>query len=488
VKQAFATKVVLAVTGAALLVPLVVTNVSATTIRNVLTYGYNNARTGHDTVDPAITHLSSTPRWHSYLGAAVYGEPLVFGGNVIVATENNTVAAIAPSTGAVRWRVHLASPVTTTVIRQAPGIGSYSGNISPLGITGTPVISSSGIAYVSYEGYSGTAIWQHIRHYLAAIQLSNHVVLWRRIIDPPGGNALNGYTIAAEQQRPALLLLNSRVYVNFGGLAGDCGTYHGFVVSVATTGTGTESVYKVPSATEGAIWSVGGASVAANGHLLVATGNGASTTTFDGGDAAVELKQSLAVAGVFAPLDWATLTANDWDLGSGGVLPIPGTSLAFVAGKATTAPTQGFLLKVGAFGSGPATAPFTGQTCPNGDGGVWGAESTDTVTVGTSSVIYIYVPCRDGTEALKVTLGTSPSFSMVWTAPSGDPMGPPIVAGKLVWAINYYGNALVAMSPTTGHVSFTRSIDPVNHFATPLVVSGYVFVPTRTGVEAFTAT
>ena len=51
----------------------------------------------------------------------------------------------------------------------------------------------------------------------------------------------------AEQQRSALLVTNGRVITTFGGLAGDCGNYVGYVTSAptaaaledATDGTGS---------------------------------------------------------------------------------------------------------------------------------------------------------------------------------------------------------------------------------------------------------
>jgi outer membrane protein assembly factor BamB len=292
--------------------------------------------------------------------------------------------------------------------------------------------------------------------------------------------------IPAEQQRPALTVMGSRVYVAFGGLAGDCGTYHGFVVAMATNGVGSALVYKVPSSTEGAIWEVGGPVVASNGDLLVTTGNGASTTSFDGSDAVVEFSPTLQVHGVWAPTDWVARTTNDRDLGSGGVVQIPGTSWLFVAGKALSGPANGYLVHLGSLGHGPSAAPFTAPVCTGGDEGVFGPEAVAPVTVAAHSVPYVFVPCQGGTTALAVATSPSPSFTIAWHASGSTPNGPPVVAGGLVWAIDWSNDHLDALSPTTGATMFDRSLDQVAHFATPLVANGHVYVATRGGVEAFT--
>jgi outer membrane protein assembly factor BamB len=457
---------------------------SSTTPVNMLTWGYGNARTDHDVTDGRVTRLSSGVVWHAHLDQSVYGQPLAFGGNVVVGTENNTLYVLNPRTGARVWSIHLQAPVRTSIIDQATGLGGGCGDIDPLGITGTPVISSTGIAYVAYEGYSGTAIWQHIRHYLAAINLVTHKRWWTRIIDPPGGNTANGYTIAAEQQRPALLLYDNRVYVNFGGLAGDCGLYHGYVLGVPANGVGGELNYKVPTQTEGAIWSVGGAVVATNGDIVVATGNG-GTDTYDGSDSVIELTPTLRLQSEWAPTDWSDLSANDWDLGSGGVIQVPGTTWIFAAGKQTTVPAPGFLVALGHLGHGPANAPFTAATCNSGDGGVFGQEADYQTTVSAKLTTFIYVPCQNGIEAITAVGGLHPTFAMRWAPSTGSPDGSPMVAGGYVWALDYYNGGLYGMSPTTGQVVFQRNTDGLNHFAVPSLALGHILVPTSDGVEAF---
>jgi hypothetical protein len=59
------------------------------------------------------------------------------------------------------------------------------------------------------------------------------------------------------------------------------------------------------------------------------------------------------------------------------------------------------------------------------------------------------------------------------------------VAGGLVWALDWDGAALYGMNPLNGHVVVHRTTDALEHFATPAVGYGMLFVPSAGGVEAF---
>ena len=107
------------------------------------TYGYGNARSDRDTVDPTIAKLSSAPKWDDSLDGAVYGQPLVYNAAVYVGTENDTIYAIKAKTGKVLWRLHVGTAVSTSAIDTAPGLSGGCGDIDPLGITGTPVIDTA---------------------------------------------------------------------------------------------------------------------------------------------------------------------------------------------------------------------------------------------------------------------------------------------------------------------------------------------------------
>jgi outer membrane protein assembly factor BamB len=459
--------------------------VPATSLGDLLTYDYDNTRSGHDPVDPAIKGLSAAPSWDDRtLDGAVYAEPLVYDATVYVATENDSVYAIAASSGKVLWRRHVGTAVSTSVVDSAPTLGSGCGDIDPLGITGTPVIdTATGEIFVAEETeMPGDSGWQGIRHWLVAISLKTHQLLWHRDIDPPHGNDPSYYYIPAEQQRPALTLANGRLYVPMGGLNGDCGQYHGYVVDVPVSGSGPLQSYQVPTQREGAIWETDGAVVSPEGDLYVATGNGSSNTVarFDEGNSLVELSPNLQRIAYWAPSNWVQLNDQDWDLGSAGPINVPGTSLIFVAGKPANSGDYGYLLREGNL-RGIGRGAFTGLACPGG--GDFGADASDVV----GSRIFIYAACGSGTEAFRVT--TSPeSFHRVWAPSEGSPNGSPIVAGGLVWALDWNRGFLYGMNPVDGHVVFFRNTDPLEHFVAPGIGDKVVVVPTSSGVEAFRTT
>ena len=79
----------------------------------------------------------------------------------------------------------------------------------------------------------------------------------------------------AEQERSAVLVEHGRVVVSFGGLAGDCDNYVGYVTSTSVTGRGRTFHYAVPTAREAGMWAPPGPVLGRNGHVYVASGNGA---------------------------------------------------------------------------------------------------------------------------------------------------------------------------------------------------------------------
>ena len=298
---------------------------------------------------------------------------------------------------------------------------------------------------------------------------------------PPGGNNPAGYFIPAEQQRGALTLSDGRIIVGFGGLFGDCGQYHGYLVSLPESGAGALESYRVPSAREGAIWATGGALVSAAGDLYVATGNGSSVSSaeFDEGNSVIELSPSLARIGVWAPADWALLSRHDWDLGSSGPIQVPGSGLLFVAGTPMGTGSVGYLLDATRLG-GVGRGSYRGPVCPQG--GDFGSDASDVLGSGPAARILIFVPCSGGTEALLVDPGAK-RFRPLWSAPG--PNGSPIVAGGVVWALDWSTARLYGLEPASGRTLLERPTGPLEHFAVPAAGDGFLFIPTANGVEAF---
>lgn len=465
------------------------------TLGQLTTYDYNNGRDGLDTADPSFAHLVHA--WTdgtSVISGGIYGQPLVDGSLVIVATEENEVYALNAATGTVAWKFSIGAPALLSVVDQAPTLSSRCGDIDPLGITGTPVIDPSrSEIFVSGEVQTaGTSDWQGVKHVLvgAKFTATSATTLFDHPIDPPGADST--YYIPAEQQRSALTLSGGRVYVEFGGLDGDCGLYQGYVVSEPESGVKSLESFKVPTSREGAIWATDGAATATNGELYVATGNAADGPgqPYDYGDSVIGLSPSLKIDSYWAPSDWAQRSQMDLDLGSGGPILVDNQTLVFEIGKATaTGDGMGYLLNAAKLG-GVGHAAFAREVCPNG-GFVFGANASELETIAGSTNTVIFVPCPSGTVAILVHGGSRPNFSTLWQASSGDPNGPPIIAGGLVWALATGADGgsgppiLSGMNPTTGKVDVTESVMGVEHFATPGAGDGMIFVSTKTGVEAF---
>src|SRR5947199_5441879 len=74
------------------------------------TYRHDAARSG---VDPdSALPVAPIQAWQTAaLDGPVYGQPLLYGSTVYVATENDSVYALDAATGAVTWQKHLAAAV-----------------------------------------------------------------------------------------------------------------------------------------------------------------------------------------------------------------------------------------------------------------------------------------------------------------------------------------------------------------------------------------
>ena len=83
------------------------------------------------------------------------------------------------------------------------------------------------------------------------------------------------------------------MYVPFGGLFGDCGDYHGWVVGASAVDGSPRGAFQVPTRRLGA-WAA--AAFNAAGDLFVATGNGDSTTAFDHSNAVLRLSPTCSSA------------------------------------------------------------------------------------------------------------------------------------------------------------------------------------------------
>jgi hypothetical protein len=360
---------------------------------------------------------------------------LIVLGHVIVATENDTVYSLDLFTGSVVWKAHLGDPVAASSLP--------CGDIGPVtGITGTPVADeASNRLFVS-------AFLRGAHHMLFALSLADGSVLWQRSLDPVGSQP------AVEQQRGALSIGSGFVYVPFGGLLGDCGPFHGYLVGISLDGA-TAVAFQVPSARGAGLWSPQGATVGPDGTVYVVSGNATSGGN-DFSNSVIALTPDLrSVRWHFTPSNWAALNATDTDLGSVGAALLANGVVVSI-GKEGVA----YLLRSG-------SAVGSARVCS----GAWGG------TAWNGSVVY--APCADGLYALAIG---ATSVSVSWR---GRPkLASPIVSAGAVWAIEPSSATLFALDPSSGSVRFSTSLGSAMHFSTPAATDGFVVAPAGAAVVA----
>ncbi len=403
----------------------------------------DNRRSGSAVTAAAFKKFS--PGFTRTLDGAVYGSPILAGGNVIVATENNTVYALDPNTGAVKWQRHLRTPISDSSLL------ACSGNIKPTGITGSPAFDSvTNRVFVVTITDNPTL---GVMHELWGLNPTNGAVALDKRTEVPG-TAPN-----AQQQRAALAVDRGNVYIGFGGLAGDCGNYKGAMLAIKASGAAGGRAYVVPTPREGAIWAPGGPVVEPNGNLLFAVGNGGSTSAYDYSDSVTEVNPGMARTDFFAPKSWASDNAGDLDLGS--MTPAL-TSAGYVLqiGKSGTAYTA----RIGHLG-GLGGQVASGYVCK-----AFG------VSAGGGSTVF--VPCTDGIK--RVDVRSNGTWTVNWTA--ANIPGSPITGPGAVYSLG--GTNLYAINGATGKTISSIAVGSTSRFATPMLVGKKAYVGTMTGIVA----
>jgi hypothetical protein len=380
-------------------------------------YDRTAERSGVSVSSPALVAVRHS--WTASVDGAVYAQPLVVGSEVIVATENDSVYALSASDGAVIWTRHLASPVPA---------GLPCGNINPSGITGTPVADpATGRLWVVTFTAQPT-----YRHTLWELDLATGQTDWQRPIDVSGSDP------RAQQQRGALTLLGSRVYVPFGGLDGDCSDYKGRVVGAPVSGSGPVVSFTTANQRQAGIWAPAGESVR-DGSLYVATGNGMPYNQVDDSDSVLRLSPGLAVQGRFTPANFVALSSGDLDLGSTAPALLP-DGLVFQVGKQGI----GYVLDGSRLG-GTGGELGSSDLCEGGFGG----DAVDGSTVVFS--------CYTSLRAIEVT--PAAGIHILWSVTSYA-AGPPIIAGGVVWDVSRAG-LLSGFRLSDGKSVFSTTTAPV---------------------------
>ena len=341
---------------------------------SVYTYHDDVGRTGADLTETQLTPTDVAAGTFGLqhtlaVDGQVYAQPLYVHGvsiggvthNVVyVATEHDSVYAFDSDTGRQLWVREYTNPAAGLTTPTSDDVGVD--DIYPeVGITGTPVIDpSTGTLYfvtkLKQTAADGTVTFEQFINSVdvatGADKLAGSVMVQANLSGSGAGyTGTDSETVPfdalTENQRPALLLSHGDVYVGYSS-HGDNDPYHGWLFAFNATTLATDAVVDLsPDGLRAPIWMGGaGPSADAAGDLFVSTGNGtydAPLGGFDYGDSVLRIDkvngytaegaQGLKVEDYFTPDNQAQLNLNDKDLGSGGVLLVPGTREAITGGK-----------------------------------------------------------------------------------------------------------------------------------------------------------
>ena len=333
---------------------------------SVWTHHNDNARSGANLSETVLNTTTVDPnrfgKLFSYpVDDDIYTQPLVVAGvsiagkgthNVVyVATQNDSVFAFdadnnSDSNAQPLWHVDLTG--------QKPGVtpvpvdevaGGTSGNIrrpGNIGIMGTPVIDllSNTMYLVARTKESGAYVQK-----LHALDIGSGrekfagpVTIQASVPGNGDGSGTVTFDPKIQNQRAGLALANGNVYIAWGA-HDDIGPYHGWLMSYDAATLQQLGVFcTTPDGQQTGIWQSGQPpSIDTAGNVFVMTGNGTFDGTRNFGESIVKLDSKLtAVLNWFAPDNWSDLNAADEDLGSAGVLLIPGTTSVIGGGKSGT--------------------------------------------------------------------------------------------------------------------------------------------------------
>src|SRR5205814_4920131 len=213
------------------------------------------------------------------------------------------------------------------------------GNITPLGITGTPVVDLASRSLLFNAMIDGATK----KHFIYSLNVDTGAINPGWPVDVGATATYNGttFTSLVQNERAALGLVNGVVYVPYSGHAGDCGAYRGWVVGVRINNPASVTAWAT-TAVGGGIWGHGG--VASDGtNLFVVTGNTFNTGgNWSVGEAIIRLQAGPIFSGnptdYWAPTNWLSLDNGDTDLGGCGAVlfDVPGgtpSQLALALGK-----------------------------------------------------------------------------------------------------------------------------------------------------------
>ena len=469
---------------------------------NVSEYHNGSSRSGVY-VDPAFTlsaatNLTRDTNFSGVISGNVYAQPLYIengpGGRamIIAATESNNVYALDAINGSVLWQTNVGAPVPLSKLP--------CGDVDPLGITGTPVVdlASRSLFLGAMTTPDGGTTRAH-KIFSLNVDSGSLNAGWTVDLNSKAQAVGRFFSSPAQGQRGALTIFNNILYVPYGGVWGDCGTYYGWLIGVPLGNSSNVMAWATPAAGGGA-WSVGG--VASDGvNVFMATGNTFGASTWGGGEAIIRFSDgpvfSNASADFWTPANWSALDGSDTDLGGSGPLPVdvPGATpskLIVALGKDGNA----YLLNrtnLGGISAPVAQAHLSSSV-------IIQAAATYRTALGTH-VVFRGKPigCSGGTPELGAFIigaANPPTIALTWCATQNG-SGSPFVTSTdgtnnfIVWGIGAEGDQrLHGFNGDTGAVVFggggtNELMTGTRRFSTGIAARGRIYVAADKKVYAF---
>lgn len=433
---------------------------------------------------------------------------------VFVATENDSVYAFDPQTGAALWHVSLLGS------GEIPSDNRGCDQIAPqIGVTSTPVIDRSAgphgaIFLVAMSKDSSSNYHQRLH----ALDITSGAELFGGpvTINPTYSSAAGGqktFSPGQYAERAALLLENQTIYTSWTSHC-DVQPYSGWIVGFNESTLAQTAVLNVAADSDAgpSVWMSGGGLAADSaGNIYLLTANGAFDTALDSsgfpqsgdyGNSFLKLSTAaggLAVADYFTPSNEVAESAADEDLGSGGAMLLPdlADSNGTVRHLMVGAGKDGNLYVVNRDDMGKFSASGDADWQELDGALPGGTFSSPAYFNGTVYYADVGGPLKaftvtDAKLSSQPALVTTADFPYPGTSPAVSASGS---ANGIVWAVENSNPAVLhaydaadlthelynSSQASGGRDSFGAG----NKFITPTVADGMVFVGTTNGVAVF---
>ncbi|HWY78144.1 MAG TPA: cadherin-like domain-containing protein, partial [Verrucomicrobiae bacterium] len=442
---------------------------------------------------------------------------------LIVATVNGTIYAFdadVPTLTAPYWTNSFINPPNIVPPNNADMSalgacgGAYQDFSGKFGIVGTPVIDpNAGTIYlvVRTKEFSTNFVQRlHALDITTGLDRSNSPVVISAAVPGTGSGSVGGvvsFNPVLNNQRPALTLANGVVFITWSSHC-DNGSYHGWVMGYDAGTLQQVAVFNdTPNGSQGGIWMSGqGPAADDSGNIFLVTGNG-SVDAADFGEAFLKLTPAtngavMTVSSFFIPSNWSTLNASDLDLGTGGLLLIPNTSLAIAGGKSGTL----YVVRRDKMGGlGGTNGGVVQSWTPNANSEIHGGPVL--WSVAKRSFMYIWPDSGDHLRQYRFTNGLFNITPVAQGAPGGGGSPGGILSGSasgaapgtgIIWAsVNKASDANQAVVTGTLHAydaqnvanelwnsdqNATRdALGKLAKFVAPTVANGKVYMATFSG-------